>query len=165
MALDQRPPTLSESSISPSTLAFNQQFTSTAQGILLMAEIACGLLVWILLAGTQYFHLFALCWVMLVSTLYWVITICLFIVYLTGAQNRMPQVPWTTLSLCLNSSATALYLLTAVLEVLSLQSAVAGRHTHNCWAASACFAFLTTLCYGGSSHLSYRAWKTAKEHH
>ncbi|XP_061675881.1 CKLF-like MARVEL transmembrane domain-containing protein 8b [Syngnathoides biaculeatus] len=163
IALARRPPTPPQCSISPSTLAFDQRFTSTANGILLLAEMVCGMLVWILLAGTEYFHLSALCWVMFVSISCWVITICLFIIYLTGAQNRTPRVPWTTLSLCLNSSATALYLLTAVLEVLSLQSTVTGRHTHNCWTASICFAILTTVCYGGSSHLSYQAWKANKE--
>ena len=56
-----------------------------------------GMLVWILVGGTEYFHLSALCWVMFVAILCWVLTICLFIMYLTGAHNRIPQVPWTTL--------------------------------------------------------------------
>lgn len=57
----------------------------------------CGMLVWILVGGTEYFHLSALCWGMFVSVLCWVLTVCLFIIYLTGAHNRIPQVPWTTL--------------------------------------------------------------------
>lgn len=57
----------------------------------------CGMMVWILLGGTEYFHLSALCWVMFFATSCWVLTICLFIVYLTGAHSRMSQVPWTAL--------------------------------------------------------------------
>ncbi|XP_028985230.1 CKLF-like MARVEL transmembrane domain-containing protein 8b [Betta splendens] len=152
-----------EYSVSTSTLAFDQHFTTTAKGILLLAEIVCGMLVWILIGGTDYFHLSALCWVMFVAVFCWVLTICLFVIYLTGAQHRIPQVPWTKLSLCVNCSATVLYLLTAITDALSVNQATRGRHNYNCWAASAFFAFLTTLCYAGSSYFSYLAWKTPEE--
>lgn len=56
-----------------------------------------GMLVWILVGGTDYFYLSALCWVMFVSILLWILTICLFVIYLTAFHNRMPQIPWTTL--------------------------------------------------------------------
>ncbi|XP_026225700.1 CKLF-like MARVEL transmembrane domain-containing protein 8b [Anabas testudineus] len=152
-----------EHNVSTSTLAFDQHFTTTAKGILLLAEIVCGMLVWILVGGTDYFQVSSLCWVMFVAVLCWIVTICLFIIYLTGAQNRMPQVPWTTLSLCLNCSATVLYLVTAIADAVSVNQAIRGRHNYNCWAASSFFAFLTTLCYAGSSYLSYVAWKTREE--
>ncbi|XP_049901849.1 CKLF-like MARVEL transmembrane domain-containing protein 8b [Epinephelus moara] len=158
-----RTPSVPECNISTSTLAFDQHFTTTAKGILLLAEIVFGMLVWILVGGTDYFDVSALCWVMFVAILCWVLTICLFIIYLTGAHSRIPQVPWTTLSLCLNCSAAALYLVTAVADALSVNQAIRGRHNYNCWAASAFFAFLTTLCYAGSSYLSYCAWKTTEE--
>ncbi|KAM7420343.1 hypothetical protein PAMA_014861 [Pampus argenteus] len=163
VTLARRSPPVPEYNTSTSTLAFDQHLTTTPKGILLMAEIVCGMLVWILVGGTEYFHLSALCWVMFVSILCWVLTICLFIIYLTGAHNRIQQVPWTTLSLCLNSSATALYLVTAIVDAVSVNQAIRGRHNYNCWAASAFFAFLTTLCYAGSSCLSYRDWKTTEE--
>ncbi|XP_039475925.1 CKLF-like MARVEL transmembrane domain-containing protein 8b isoform X2 [Oreochromis aureus] len=67
------------------------------------------------------------------------------------------------ISLCINCIATALYLVTAVVDALSVNQDVRGRHNYNCWAASAFFAFLTTLCYAGSSYLSYRTWKTTEE--
>ncbi|KAM9852695.1 CKLF-like MARVEL transmembrane domain-containing protein 8b isoform 2-T2 [Aulostomus maculatus] len=165
VVLPRRSNSLPECSISTSTLAFDRHFVTTAKGILLLAEIVCGMLVWILLGGTEYFNLSALCWVMFVAILCWLLTICLFILYLTGAHNRISQIPWTTLSLCVNCSATALYLVAAVLDALSVNHAIRGRHNYNCWAASACFAFLTTLCYAGSSYLSYRAWKATKEDH
>lgn len=53
-------------------------------------------MVWILIAGTEYFHVPALCWVMFVAILFWVLTIFLFIIYLIGAHKRMPRVPWNT---------------------------------------------------------------------
>ncbi|XP_034731120.1 CKLF-like MARVEL transmembrane domain-containing protein 8b [Etheostoma cragini] len=149
--------------VSTSTLAFDQHFTTTAQGILLLAEIVFGMLVWILVGGTEYFHLSALCWVMFLAILCWVLTVGLFLIYLTGIQNRILQVPWTTLSLCFSCSAAAVYLVTAVVDTLSVSQAVRGRHSYNCWAASAFFAFLNTLCYAGSSYLSYWAWKTTEE--
>lgn len=158
-----RSPTFPENSISTSTLAFNHHFTTTPKGLLLLAEIVCGLLVWILVGGTDYFHLPALCWVMFVAVLCWILTLCLFVVYLTGAHNRIPQVPWTTLSLCVNSSATTLYLVTAVVDAVSMNEATRGRHNYNCLAASAFFAFLTTLCYAGSSYLSYLDWSYPEE--
>nr|XP_020452550.1 CKLF-like MARVEL transmembrane domain-containing protein 8 [Monopterus albus] len=159
----RRSPPVPEYNVSTSTLAFDQHFTMTAKGILLLAEIMCGMLVWILVGGTEYFHLSALCWVMFIAILCWVLTVGLFIIYLTGAHNRIPRVPWRTLSLCLNCSATALYLVTALVDALSVTQAIRGRHNYNCWAASAFFAFLTTLCYAGSSYQSYRAWKTTEE--
>ncbi|XP_071326189.1 CKLF-like MARVEL transmembrane domain-containing protein 8b [Trachinotus anak] len=158
-----RNPSVPEYNISTSTLAFDQHFTTTAKGILLMAEIVCGMLVWILVGGTDYFHLSALCWVMFVAILCWILTISLFIIYLTGAYKRIPQVPWTTLSLCFNCGAAALYLVTAVVDALAVTQASRGRHNYNCWAASAFFASVTTLCYAGSSYLSFRAWKATEE--
>ncbi|XP_070692272.1 CKLF-like MARVEL transmembrane domain-containing protein 8b [Pempheris klunzingeri] len=159
----RRTPSAPECNISTSTLAFDKHFTTTSRGVLHLAEIVFGMLVWILVGGTDYIHLSALCWVMFCAVVCWVLTVCLFVIYLTGAHSRMPLIPWTTMLLCLNSSATALYLVTAVVDALSVNQAIRGRHNYNCWAASAFFAFLTTLCYAGSSYLSYRAWKTTEE--
>ncbi|XP_029360638.1 CKLF-like MARVEL transmembrane domain-containing protein 8b [Echeneis naucrates] len=147
---------------STSTLAFDQFFITTAEGLLLLAEIVFGMLVWILIGGTEYFRLAALCWVMFVAVLCWILSVSLFIIYLTGAHKRIPQVPWTTLSLGFYCSAAALFLVSAVVDALSVNQAVRGRHNYNCWAASAFFAFLTTVCYAGSSYLTFCVWKTTK---
>ncbi|XP_074540360.1 CKLF-like MARVEL transmembrane domain-containing protein 8b [Halichoeres trimaculatus] len=163
VVVGHRTPTAPECNISTSTLAFDQHFTKTAKGKLLLAEIVFGMLVWILLGGTDYFRLPALYWVMFVAVLFWVLTVCLFVIYLTGVHRRIHQVPWTTLYLCFNCTATALYLVTAVVGALSVNHAIRGRHNYNSWAASAFFAFLTTVCYAGSSYLSYRTWKTTEE--
>ncbi|KAM3614079.1 uncharacterized protein V6R79_009796 [Siganus canaliculatus] len=162
-AAARRTPSAPECNISTSTLAFDQHFATTAQGLLLQAEIVSGMLVWILVGGTDYFQLPSLCWVMFVAILYWIVSVCLFIIYLTGAYNRIPQVPWTTLSLCLNCSAAALYLITTAVTAFSVNQATRGRHNYNCWTASAVFASVTTLCYAGSSYLSYHVWKTTEE--
>ncbi|XP_076006549.1 CKLF-like MARVEL transmembrane domain-containing protein 8b [Genypterus blacodes] len=150
-------------STSTSALAFDRHFITTAKGLLLLAEIVCGMLVWILVGGTWYFPLSALRWVMFLAVSCWVLTTCLFIIYLTEAHKRIPQVPWTTLSLYFYCSATVLYLVTAVVNAVWVDQATRGRHNYNCWAASAFFAFLSTLCYAGSSYMSYNAWQTAEE--
>jgi len=56
-----------------------------------------GLLVWTLIGGTEYLHVPALGWVMFVSVLCWVLTVILFLLYLTTAHTRIPQIPWTIL--------------------------------------------------------------------
>lgn len=128
-----------------------------------MAEILFGLLVWILVGGTDYLRLPALCWVMFISVLCWILTLCLFIINLTEAQRRAPLIPWTTLSLCVNASATVLYLITAVINAVTMNDATRGRHNFKCWAASTCFAFVTTLCYTSSSFLSFQDWRNPQE--
>ncbi|XP_029104388.1 CKLF-like MARVEL transmembrane domain-containing protein 8 isoform X5 [Scleropages formosus] len=55
-----------------------------------------GLLVWMLITGTEYFHVPAFGWVMFVAVTYWVLTVFFLIMYLTNARARMPRVPWTT---------------------------------------------------------------------
>ncbi|XP_016527728.1 CKLF-like MARVEL transmembrane domain-containing protein 8b isoform X1 [Poecilia formosa] len=147
---------LPQFNISTSTLAFDQHFTTNAKGILLQAEILSGMLVWILIGGTDYFRLSALCWVMFVSILLWILTICLFIIYLTGVHSRIPQIPWTTLSLCFNCAAAALYLVTAVVEAVCVGQATRGRYNYNCWAASAEVATSVTV-YGKPQRKNIKA--------
>uniref|UniRef100_A0A8C6WYC9 CKLF-like MARVEL transmembrane domain containing 8b n=1 Tax=Neogobius melanostomus TaxID=47308 RepID=A0A8C6WYC9_9GOBI len=149
-----------QNAISSSSLTFNQPFITSPKGLLLVAEIVFGLVVWILVGGTDYLLLPALCWVTFVSILCWILTLCLFIIFLTGAHSRAPQIPWTTLSLCVNASATVLYLIAAVINAFTMRDATRGRHTYKCWAASTCFAFLTTLCYTSSSFLSFQDWRS-----
>uniref|UniRef100_A0A674ENL1 CKLF-like MARVEL transmembrane domain-containing protein 8 n=1 Tax=Salmo trutta TaxID=8032 RepID=A0A674ENL1_SALTR len=86
----------STDNFSTSTLACDRHFFRTASGLLVFAEIVFGLLVWMLIAGTEYFRVSAFGWVMFVAILYWVLTVIFLIIYLTMAYNRIPQVPWTT---------------------------------------------------------------------
>ncbi|XP_042169776.1 CKLF-like MARVEL transmembrane domain-containing protein 8 [Oncorhynchus tshawytscha] len=89
-----------------------------------------------LIAGTEYFRVSAFGWVMFVAILYWVLTVIFLIIYLTMAYNRIPQVPWTTVGLFFNSSATVMYVVAAAVDAASISHAVKGRHNYNCWVAS-----------------------------
>ncbi|XP_030215083.1 CKLF-like MARVEL transmembrane domain-containing protein 8b [Gadus morhua] len=146
-----------------STLAFDQHLAASPKGLLLLAEMTGGLLVWVLIGGTEYSSVPALGWVMFVAILCWVLTIGLFIVFLSRAHVRATWVPWNKVSVCFNGSATVLYLVNAAVSTASVSRATRGRHNYNCWASSALFAFLTTLCYAGSSWLGYRVWRAGGE--
>ncbi|XP_045064239.1 CKLF-like MARVEL transmembrane domain-containing protein 8 [Coregonus clupeaformis] len=146
-----------------STLAYDRHFFRTASGLLDFAEIVIGLLVWMLIAGTNYFRVSAFGWVMFVAILYWVLTVIFLIIYLTMAYNRIPQVPWTVVGLFFNSSATVMYVVAAAVDAASISHAVKGRHNYNCWVASTFFAFLVTLCYAGSTYISFQLWRSRDE--
>uniref|UniRef100_A0A671SPL3 CKLF like MARVEL transmembrane domain containing 8 n=1 Tax=Sinocyclocheilus anshuiensis TaxID=1608454 RepID=A0A671SPL3_9TELE len=53
-----------------------------------------GLLVWALIASTEYFRFSPFGWVMFVTVFYWLLTLFLLIIKLANGQIR--QVPWTT---------------------------------------------------------------------
>nr|XP_039317886.1 CKLF-like MARVEL transmembrane domain-containing protein 8 [Saimiri boliviensis boliviensis] len=118
-----------------------------------------GLLVWTLIAGTEYFRVPAFGWVMFVAVFYWVLTVFFLIIYITMTYTRIPQVPWTTVGLCFNSSAFVLYLSAAVVDASSV-SPERDSHNFNSWAASSFFAFLVTICYAGNTYFSFIAWRS-----
>ncbi|XP_072879773.1 CKLF-like MARVEL transmembrane domain-containing protein 8 isoform X1 [Chlorocebus sabaeus] len=128
--------------------------STTARDILVL-----GLLVWTLIAGTEYFRVPAFGWVMFVAVFYWVLTVFFLIVYITMTYTRIPQVPWTTVGLCFNGSAFVLYLSAAVVDASSVSSE-RDSHNFNSWAASSFFAFLVTICYAGNTYFSFIAWRS-----
>lgn len=73
-------------------LLFYLLFFSTASPVFQVL----GLLVWTLIAGTEYFRVPAFGWVMFVAVFYWVLTVFFLIIYITMTYTRIPQVPWTT---------------------------------------------------------------------
>ncbi|XP_048085727.1 MARVEL domain-containing protein 1 isoform X3 [Alosa alosa] len=79
------------------------------------------------------------------------------------AHSRIPQVPWSTVVLIFNTSATLLYLVAAVVEATLVDHGVKGHHNYNSWAASTFFAFLVSLSYGGSAYLGFKAWRDRGE--
>ncbi|MBN3289725.1 CKLF8 protein, partial [Polypterus senegalus] len=95
-----------------------------------------GLLVWMLVAGTEYFRVPAFGWVMFIAVFYWILTVFFLILYLTMAYTKITQVPWTTVGLCFNCSAFVLYFTAAVVEATSIKHEFARRHDFNSWAAS-----------------------------
>ncbi|KAG7469806.1 hypothetical protein MATL_G00132710 [Megalops atlanticus] len=150
---------------STSTLAYDKHFIRTVPGFLIFAEIVFGLLVWTLIGGTEYFRVPAFGWVMFVAVFYWVLTVFFLIIYLTMAYTRIPQVPWTTVGLCFNSSAAVLYLTAAIVDATSVSRAARGQHDFNSWAASTFFAFLVALCYMGNTFFSFKSWRSQDEGH
>ncbi|KAI4871281.1 hypothetical protein NFI96_019809, partial [Prochilodus magdalenae] len=146
-----------------STLAYDKSFVCSLPGVLMFGETVCGLLVWTLLGGTEYLHVPALGWVMFVSVICWVLTVCLFLLYLTTAHTKIPQVPWAILGLCFNSSAAVLYLTAAVINAASVTHATRGRYYYISWMASTVFAFLVVFFYAANAYVSYRSWRSKSD--
>ncbi|XP_063121372.1 CKLF-like MARVEL transmembrane domain-containing protein 8 isoform X4 [Rattus norvegicus] len=96
---------------------------------------------------------------MFVAVFYWVLTVFFLIVYITMTYTRIPQVPWTTVGLCFNGSACALYFSAAIVDASSVSPEKEG-HNFNSWAASSFFAFLVTICYAGNTYFSFIAWRS-----
>uniref|UniRef100_A0A8C8S8B0 CKLF like MARVEL transmembrane domain containing 8 n=1 Tax=Pelusios castaneus TaxID=367368 RepID=A0A8C8S8B0_9SAUR len=140
-------------------LAYDREFLRTAPGVLMLAEIVLGLLVWTLIAGTEYFLYPAFGWVMFVAVFYWVLTIFFLIIYMTMTYTRIPQVPWTTVGLCFNGSAFILYLIAAIVDASSVTNEQ-NSHNYNSWAASSFFAFMVTFCYAGNAYFSFISWRS-----
>uniref|UniRef100_UPI00398EF9C3 CKLF-like MARVEL transmembrane domain-containing protein 8b n=1 Tax=Pristiophorus japonicus TaxID=55135 RepID=UPI00398EF9C3 len=161
--MEDRPRTISTTSstytVSFSSRSYDRAFLKTLPGLLMIAEIVLGLLVWILIASTEYFSVSAFGWVMFVAVFYWVLTVFFLIFYITMAYTKIPQVSWTTVGLCFNASAALLYLLASIVDAVSINQAGEGTHNYNCWVASTIFAFMVTLCYSGNTYLSFQTWR------
>ncbi|NWV65244.1 CKLF8 protein, partial [Malurus elegans] len=136
-------------SASSSTLAYDREFLRTV----------LGLLVWTLIAGTEYFLYPAFGWVMFVAVFYWVLTVFFLIIYMTMTYTRIPQVPWTMVGLCFNGSAFVLYLIAAIVDASSVTKDLE-NHNYNSWAASSFFAFVVTFCYAGNTYFSFISWRS-----
>lgn len=150
----------SEAFSSSASLSYDSTFIRSAPGVLQLAEIVFGLLVWALIAGSEYFLFPSFGWVMFVAVFYWVLTVVLFIIYVTRAHTRITKVPWTLVSLCFNGSAFVFYLIAAIVDATSITKDRKWHHNYNSWTASAFFAFLVTTCYGASTYFSFRSWRT-----
>ncbi|XP_066487386.1 CKLF-like MARVEL transmembrane domain-containing protein 8 [Tiliqua scincoides] len=142
-----------------STLAYDREFLRTLPGLLMVAEIVFGLLVWTLIAGTEYFLYPVFGWVMFVAVFYWVLTLFFLIIYMTMTYTRISQVPWTTVGLCFNGSAFLLYLIAAIVDACAVTKEL-NSHNYNSWAASSFFAFVVTCCYGGNAYFSFVSWRS-----
>ncbi|XP_055066814.1 CKLF-like MARVEL transmembrane domain-containing protein 8b isoform X1 [Misgurnus anguillicaudatus] len=149
--------------LSNSTFSYNGNFIRSASAVFMMGEIVFGLLVWTLIGGTEYLNAPALGWVMFVSVFYWVLTIILFLLYLTISQTRIHLVPWKMLGVCFNASASVLYLTAAVISAVALNSANRERYYFISWVASTIFASLAMLCYAGNTVVILKSWKSKSE--
>ncbi|KAM4705123.1 CKLF-like MARVEL transmembrane domain-containing protein 8 [Rhinophrynus dorsalis] len=141
------------------SLSYDRGFLRTVPGVLLLAEIIFGLLVWALIAGSEYFRFPAFGWVMFVAVFYWVLSVFFLILYLTRAYTRIHKVPWSLVGLCFNGSAFVLYLIAAIIEAASVGKDMHRHHDYNSWTASAFFAFAVTVCYAVSTYFSFQSWR------
>ncbi|XP_032036579.1 CKLF-like MARVEL transmembrane domain-containing protein 8 [Aythya fuligula] len=144
-------------SASSSTLAYDREFLRTLPGLLMVAEIVLGLLVWTLIAGTEYFLYPAFGWVMFVAVFYWVLTVFFLIIYMTMTYTRIPQVPWTTVGLCFNGSAFILYLIAAIVDASSVTKEL-DSHNYNSWAASSISLLVAFISVNNSQWTNYSAY-------
>ncbi|OCT75902.1 MARVEL domain-containing protein 1 isoform X2 [Xenopus laevis] len=142
------------------SIAYDRSFLRSPTGVLLLMEIMFGLLVWALIAGSEYFLVSAFGWVMFVAVFYWVLSVFFFLLHLTRANTRITKVPWSLVGLCFNGSAFVLYLIAAVVEASSVNKDVHQHHNYNSWTASSFFAFIVTVCYALSTYFSFQAWRT-----
>ncbi|XP_058039750.1 CKLF-like MARVEL transmembrane domain-containing protein 8 isoform X2 [Ahaetulla prasina] len=123
------------------------------------AEQVLGLLVWMLIAGTNYFLYPVFGWIMFVAVFYWILTLFFLIIYMTMTYTKIPQVPWTTVGLYFNGSALLLYLIAAISEACAVTKEL-DYYNYNSWAASSFFAFVVASCYGGNTYFSFVSWRS-----
>uniref|UniRef100_A0A6I8PA19 CKLF like MARVEL transmembrane domain containing 8 n=1 Tax=Ornithorhynchus anatinus TaxID=9258 RepID=A0A6I8PA19_ORNAN len=139
------------------SFAYDKEFLRTLPGILILAEIVLGLLVWTLIAGTEYFRVPAFGWVMFVAVFYWVLTVFFLIIYMTMTYTRIPQVPWTMVGLCFNGSAFILYLIAAIVDASSVTKEQ-DSHNYNSWAASSITLLIGFICVRSSPWTDYSTY-------
>ncbi|XP_066569602.1 plasmolipin [Amia ocellicauda] len=141
-------------------LSVDLVFIRTIPAILMIFEIALGLLVWALIASTHYYKIPAFGWVMFVSVVLWILTIILFLLYFLGVNRKLAIVPWTITTLAFNISAAILYITAFLANAASITPYFrAGSLDFNNLAAAAFFACLVMIAYCASSFFGFMAWR------
>uniref|UniRef100_A0A8C0Y1Z9 CKLF-like MARVEL transmembrane domain containing 8a n=1 Tax=Cyprinus carpio carpio TaxID=630221 RepID=A0A8C0Y1Z9_CYPCA len=140
---------------------YDKESVQNVSEYLIFVEVILGLLVWALIASTEYFRFSPFGWVMFVTVFYWLLTLFLLIIKLARGQIR--HIPWTKVVLIFNCTAALFYTSAAVVEATLVNQGVKGHHDFNCWAASTFFAFLVSLSYAGSAFFSYKTWTRGDE--
>ncbi|XP_073706895.1 plasmolipin isoform X2 [Garra rufa] len=135
----------------------DMNFLKSIPGILLMAEIFVGLLVWALIASTSYTSHPAYGWVLFVSVTLWLLSIALFVVLLLRLYERLPSVPWPLVLLVFYVVAAVLYVTAFLADAVTVPGQWSAWHGH--LGASAFFAIVVTLLYGASSYFAYLDWR------
>ncbi|XP_077049451.1 plasmolipin [Siphateles boraxobius] len=137
----------------PSSVDMN--FIKGIPGILLLAEIVVGLLVWALIASTPYSSVSAYVWVMFVSVSLWLLSIALLVVLLLRFHQSLPFIPWPLVLMVFYSVATVLYLTAFLADAASVPNGFFRGHL----GTSAFFAIVVTLLYAASSYFAYLGWR------
>ncbi|MEE6500074.1 hypothetical protein FKM82_003677 [Ascaphus truei] len=118
-----------------------------------------GLLVWALIADSQYHSSSAYNWVMFVALFCWLVTLILFVIYLLQLQRKMTFIPWSILLFAYHCLATALYITGFITCAASVQPTSATTTIYNKRAAASFFACLVMIAYGASATFSFLAWR------
>ncbi|KAM4602347.1 plasmolipin, partial [Discoglossus pictus] len=119
-----------------------------------------GLLVWALIADTNYTHYSAFGWVMFVAIFCWIVTIILFVIYLLQLHRKLSMIPWPILVFGYHVAATILYVTAFITCAASVQpTSINGSVTYNKRAAASFFACLVMIAYGASAFFSFLAWR------
>ncbi|KAG1963805.1 plasmolipin [Pimephales promelas] len=129
-------------------------FIKGIPGILLLAEIVVGLLVWALIASTPLSSASAYVWVMLVSVTLWLLSIALLVVLLLRFHQSLPSIPWPLVLMVFYSVAAVLYLTAFLANAASVPWLYRGY-----LGTSAFFAIVVTLLYAASSYFAYLGWR------
>ncbi|XP_048402972.1 plasmolipin [Stegostoma tigrinum] len=140
-----------------SPVAVDIQFLKSSIGILMLVELAFGLLVWALIAGSRISRGdAAFGWVMFVAVTLWILTFVMFVFYVLSLTLKLPMVPWAHLCLYFNLVATVLYLTAFITNASSVDpTSLKGTYRYNNRAAAAFFAGVVMISYGLSTFLSF----------
>ncbi|CAM9568427.1 unnamed protein product [Lampetra planeri] len=142
---------------SSSQIALDKGFVKTIPGILMILEIVFGLLVWSLVAATNYTTVPPLGWVLFVAVFFWLLTVFFFVVDLFALYTRAQNINWSLVGFGYNLAAAVIYLTAAIADAASSNIYEGYERSH--LVASTFFAFVVTLLYGGSCFCDFRAWQ------
>ncbi|XP_070253833.1 plasmolipin [Myotis yumanensis] len=145
---------------SGSALRPDLDFVRSVVGVLMLLQLALGLLVWALIADTPY-HLYpAYGWVMFVAVFLWLVTIVLFVLYLFQLHMKLYMVPWPLVLMAFNMGATVLYITAFITCSASVeQTSLKNTRPYNQRAAASFFSCLVMIAYGLSAFFSFQAWR------
>ncbi|XP_053558068.1 plasmolipin [Bombina bombina] len=140
-------------------LSFDVDFVRSIPGLLMILEFALGLLVWALIADTNYRQYSAYGWVMFVAIFCWLVTLILFVIYMLQLQRKMTIIPWPIVILGYHVAATLLYITGFITCAASVQTTSKVTESYNKRAAASFFACLVMIAYGASTFFSFMAWR------
>uniref|UniRef100_UPI00358FDA90 plasmolipin-like n=1 Tax=Myxine glutinosa TaxID=7769 RepID=UPI00358FDA90 len=136
-------------------LPLNLSHLRSVPGLLSIAQLVSGLLVWSIVAAVDYIHFTSFGWLLFVSVISWIITFNLLLCQVFSLFSKLPQVPWQLMMLVFHAAATFLYF-TALVAIGATY--LARESFYSNWVASVFFVFLTFALYGTSTILGGRIW-------
>ncbi|XP_074864846.1 plasmolipin [Carettochelys insculpta] len=140
-------------------LAPDLPFLRSFLGLLMLAELVLGLLVWALIASTFYQPIPAYSWVMFVAVFFWLVTVILFVTYLLQLQTKLDMIPWPLVLVIFNAAATVLYVTAFITCSAAVQSVYQLHGDYNKRAAASFFACIVMIAYGASTFFSFQEWR------